>query len=57
MNVVVNLVDGKNLNLSFDPFHKDTVMAFYDDLFAKGSINAFSITFNNGDVYGKTVNV
>jgi hypothetical protein len=57
MNVVVNLLDGKNLNLSFDPFHTETVKAFYDDLFSKREINAFQITFNNGDVYSKTANV
>lgn len=57
MNVVVNLNDGKNLDLSFDPFHKDTVKQFYVELFAKSEIRAFNITYNDGTTFGLTRNV
>lgn len=57
MNVVVNLNDGKNLDLSFDPFHKDTVKQFYVDLFSKSAIRAFNITYNDGTTFGLTRNV
>ena len=59
MNVVVLLNDGKTINPIFEPtpFNLDHVKNFYLDLFGKQEISAFTITYDNGDVFSKTRNV
>jgi hypothetical protein len=50
MNVVVQSLDNSKIYPSYAPEHKDSVMAFYADLVAKGSISGYVIRFDNGDV-------
>jgi len=50
MNVTVQHLDGSKIHPSYSPEHSATVMAFYSDLVAKGSISGYVIRFDNGDV-------
>jgi hypothetical protein len=50
MNVTVQQLDNSKIYPSYAPEHKDTVMAFYADLVAKGSISGYVIRFGNGSV-------
>jgi hypothetical protein len=50
MNVVVQNLDNSQIHPSYAPEHKDSVMAFYSDLVAKGSISGYVIRFDNGSV-------
>jgi len=52
MNVVVNLLDGKTLNLSFDPVHDETVREFYIDLMSTKSIKGFALNYDDGSWFG-----
>lgn len=51
MNVSVQNLDGSKIHPSYAPEHKDSVVAFYNDLLkTKKAIAGFTIRFDNGDV-------
>ena len=45
MNMEIILKDGTSIYPSYDPEHKDTVIAFYKDLYAKGQITGWGILY------------
>ena len=50
MNVVVQNLDGSKIYPSYAPEHKDSVVAFYNDLLeTQKAIAGFTIRFDNGD--------
>ena len=49
MNVSVQHLDGSKIFPSYSPEHKDSVVAFYNDLVATKKISGFTIRFDNGD--------
>ena len=59
MNVLVMNNDGKTINPVFEPTPTNLVHVkqFYVDLFNNGEISSFTITYDNGEVYGMTRNV
>lgn len=50
MKITVALLDGKQLHPVYAPEHKETVTAFYADLYTKKEIAGYVILFDNGDV-------
>jgi hypothetical protein len=59
MNILVKLTNGNVINPNFEPtpLNLVNVKAFYVDLFEKHEIEAFTITYDNGDTFGMTHNV
>ena len=59
MNVVVKSIHGTTINPVFEPTATNLVEVkkFYVDLFNKGEIDAFLITYDNGETFGMTAGV
>lgn len=59
MNVLVMNNDGKTINPIFEPTPNNlvNVKKFYVDLFNNKEIASFTITYDNGEIYGMTRNV
>ncbi len=59
MNVLVTFNDGNTINPIFEPTTRnlEIVKNFYLDLFGKQEISAFTITYDNGEQFGRTRNV
>lgn len=59
MNVLVMNNDGKTINPVFEPTATNLVEVkqFYVDLFNNGEISSFTITYDNGEIWGMTRNV
>jgi hypothetical protein len=45
MNMEIILKDGTTIYPSYDPEHKDSVVKFYKDLYAKGLITGWGILY------------
>lgn len=45
MTIEVILKDGTSIFPSFDPEHKDSVVAFYKDMYAKGLITGWGLVY------------
>lgn len=45
MNMEIILKDGTTIYPSYDPEHKDSVLKFYKDLYAKGLITGWGILY------------
>jgi hypothetical protein len=43
MNIEVILKDGSKIYPSYDPEHRKTVLAFYQDIFEKGEIIGWAV--------------
>ena len=59
MNVVVANNNGETINPVYEPTPTNLVEVkkFYVDLFNNGEISSFTITYDNGEIYGMTRNV
>ena len=59
MNILVKLTNGSTINPNFEPTPRNlvNVKQFYVDLFNAGEIDAFTITYDNGETFSMTAGV
>ena len=59
MNILVTNNSGHTINPVFEPTPRNLVEVkqFYVDLFNKGEIDSFLITYDNGETFGMTAGV